>query len=96
MKLFLVHCGFYDAEVGDGVYESHVNFFVAAETFDEAKEKAKLHPTFKGRRMHVDGLQEIEAVDGFRVGLSPDQNLKGESRVLSRRHRDLSPAPPLK
>jgi hypothetical protein len=95
MKLFLVHCGFYDGEVFDGVYESHVNFFVAAESFEDARAKAKLNPVFQGKKMHVDGLQSIEAVDGFRVALEADPALKGVSRVLGRRHRDLAPqAPP--
>lgn len=26
MNLYLAHCGFYDTEVCDGLYESHVNF----------------------------------------------------------------------
>ena len=31
MKLFMVHVGFYDEEVGEGIYESHMNFFVACQ-----------------------------------------------------------------
>jgi hypothetical protein len=94
MKLFLVHCGFYDGEVFDGVYESHVNFFVAAESFEDARARAKLNPVFRGKKMHVDGLQEVEAVDGHRVILQKDGALGGESRVLGHRHRDLAPKPP--
>ena len=91
MKLYLVHCGFYDGEIFDGVYESHANFFVAAESFADARQKAKLHPVFRGRKMHVDGLQEVEAVDGHRVLLQKDDALSGESRVFGHKHRDLAP-----
>lgn len=93
MKLFLVHCGFYDAEVFDGVYESHVNFFVAAENFADAREKAKLNPVFKGKKMHVDGLQEVEAVDGWEVALRENPALNGATKVIGHRHRDLAPKP---
>lgn len=94
MNLYLVHCGFYDHELSDGVYESHTNFFVAAESFDDARAKAKLNPEFKGKRMHVDGLQEIQAVDGYRVSVARDVALEGRSVVVSSRHRDLAPKAP--
>src|SRR4051812_25211510 len=92
MKLFLVHCGFYDADLADGIYESHVNYFVCAPTFEEARLKAKALPEFKGKRMHVDGIQEIIAVDGFRVALSEDKALNGSSIVTNIKHRDLAPS----
>jgi len=40
MQLYLVHCGFYDVELCDGLYESHVNFFVAAKSFEDARVQA--------------------------------------------------------
>jgi hypothetical protein len=91
MKLYLVHCGFYDSEVCDGLYESHVNFFVAAESFEEARAKAKLIPEFQSKRMHVDGLQEIQAVNGFRIHLEQDAGLENQTRILNFKHRDLAP-----
>lgn len=90
MKLFLIHCGFYDAELG-GLYESHTNFFVTAAGFDEARLKAKEIPQFRDKRMHVDGLQEVAAVDGFRIQLNEDKGLDGASVILSHKHRDLAP-----
>ncbi len=93
MKLYLVHCGFYDLEVCDGIYESHVNLLVAAESFEDARSRAKENPVFNSKRMHVDGLQEIEAIDGYRVSLMADASLNGSSRVLSSRHRDLATKP---
>jgi Domain of Unknown Function (DUF1543) len=91
VKLFLVHCGFYDPEVGDGVYESHVNFFVVAEDFAEARMRVKKNPIFLNKRMHIDGLQQVEAIDGYRVNLDLDKELDGRSQVLSHRYNELLP-----
>ena len=41
MKLFLIHVGFYDTEIMDGIYEQHSNYFVAAENIKDAKNKSK-------------------------------------------------------
>jgi hypothetical protein len=95
MKLYLVHCGFYDNDLCDGIYESHVNYFVAAESFEEARKKAKEMPEFKSKRMHVDGLQEISAVNGHRVTLSKDISLEDQTVLTSHKHRDLAPKPPM-
>ena len=92
-KLFLVHCGFYDLEVLDGVYESHVNFLVAAESFEDARVKVKLEPDFQRKKMHVDGLQLVEAVNGHRISLQLDESLQGKTQITSSRHRDLAPKP---
>ena len=91
MKLFLVHCGFYDKDVCDGLYESHVNYFVSAEDFEDAKMKAKQIPEFQMKKMHVDGLQEIQAVNGFRVILQSDSNLENKTIITNYKHRDLAP-----
>ena len=93
MKLFLVHCGFYDAEICDGIYESHVNFFVAAADFEGARAAVKTLEEFKAKRMHVDGLQEVSAVGGFHIELKEDTSLNGATIVKSNRHRDLAPKP---
>jgi len=91
MKLFIVHCGFYDTDVLEGVYESHVCFVVPAESFEDARVKVKLEPTFQAKRMHVDGLQMVEALKGYRVNLVLDDALAGQSLITSSRHRDLAP-----
>lgn len=96
MKLYLVHCGFYDSEVCEGLYESHVNFFVSAESFEDARAKAKLIPEFQGKRMHVDGLQEVQAVNGFRVHLEHDSRLENKTHIINFKHRDLAPKPQMK
>jgi hypothetical protein len=86
-----VHCGFYDAEVLEGVYESHVNFFVVAESFEEARVKAKQNPLYQNKRMHIDGLQQLDAIDGHRIHLELDRQLDGRSRVVSHKYRGLAP-----
>lgn len=43
MKLFLVHCGFYDSDLCDGLYEGHVNFFVTADSFEGARAQWRNH-----------------------------------------------------
>lgn len=91
--LFLVHCGFYDSDLCDGIYESHVNFFIAATSFDDARLRAKDLPEFKRKRMHVDGIQEIAAVQGHLIELREDVLLNGETLIHSRKHRDLAPKP---
>jgi hypothetical protein len=92
-QLYLVHCGFYDPELLDGIYESHVNLLVAAESFEDARARVKLHPDFQRKRMHVDGLQRIESVQGCHVELREDAALGGATRLSSHRHRDLAPKP---
>ena len=94
MKLYLVHCGFYDAELAQGIYESHVNFFVAAPDPATARLRAKELPEFRAKRMHVDGLQEIEAIDGYRISLAQEIALGGASQITAIKHRDLAPKAP--
>lgn len=68
-KLFLVHCGFANNDLAGGIFEGHVDFFVAAEDFDEARARAKELPEYRARKMHVDGLIEVNHVAGYRVEL---------------------------
>ena len=86
MKLFLIHVGFYDPAIMEGLYEQHSNYFVAAENVKEAKKKAKMNSLFKIKKMHIDGIQEINIVDGFRVTLLPD---KGENDSISYSYDDV-------
>lgn len=93
MRLFLVHCGFYDADLCDGLYESHVNFFVVAENASDARSIAKKLPQFASKKMHVDGLQEIHSVDGYRISLEHDSTLNEQTQITNHKHRDLAPKP---
>ena len=75
MKLFLIHVGFYDPEIMGGLYEQHSNYFIVAENIKEAKKKARQNPIYKRKRMHIDGIQELNVIDGFRVKLVPEINV---------------------
>ena len=77
--LYLVHCGYYETEPDAGLYEKHTNFLVVADSLADARERARALPDFRRRRMHVDGLQEIEAVDGFRIEPVEDAKLRGRT-----------------
>ena len=79
MKLFIVHAGFYDNLVSDGFYESHTNYFLAAENLKDAKSKAKRIPEFKHKKMHIDGIMKITRVNGYKVRLEKDQENKDDS-----------------
>lgn len=89
MKLYLVHCGFYDMQLCEGIYESHVNLLVAAANFEEAKVRVRENSEFRERKMHVDGLQEVVKVSGYAVNLIPGAGHLNETVLISNRHRDL-------
>ena len=89
MKLYLVHCGFYDRDLCGGIYESHVNLLIAADGFENAKISARENPEFRKRKMHVDGLQEIVRVGGYAVNLVAVSESGDETVLIGDRHRDL-------
>ncbi len=88
MKLYFIHCGFYDEEISDGIYEFHVNIPVVADCIEEAKKKVRLAPHFKEKKMHIDGIQEIEAVEGYSIAFVKNSK-SSESSVNNIRYRDL-------
>ncbi|MDC0509399.1 DUF1543 domain-containing protein [Gammaproteobacteria bacterium] len=67
MKLYMMHVGYYDKNIGDGIYEIHLNYFVAALNPKDAKIKTKSFAEFKEKSMHIDGIKEISFVDGYEV-----------------------------
>jgi hypothetical protein len=87
MNLYLVHCGFYDDEISDGIYEFHVNIPIAAATLEEANGKVRLESAFIKKKMHIDGIQAIESVSGYRIEVIPDHNK--QTHIRSHQHRDL-------
>ena len=74
MKLYLIHVGFYDPNIMDGLYEQHVNYFVVAENIKDAKKKAQQNSIYKKKKMHIDGIQELNIIDGYRVNLVVDDS----------------------
>jgi len=69
MKLYLVHVGFYDPSIMEGLYEQHANFFVVAENVTDAKKNARENSMYKKKKMHIDGIQELNIIDGYRINL---------------------------
>lgn len=65
MKLFVVHAGFYDPEIG--IYELHTNFLVAAEDTLAVKKRVMEKEVFKRKNMHIDAVQEIDVIDGYKI-----------------------------
>jgi len=91
MKLYLIHCGYYDNEIGAGIFESHTNFFVVACSPQEARHKAKEKSYFRNKKMHIDGIQEIKVVDGYKIVLEYDLTLENLDQIESIQFRDLAP-----
>ena len=74
MKLYLIHTGFYDPNIMDGLYEHHTNYFVVAENVTSAKKQARQNPIYKKKKMHIDGIQELNNIDGYRINLTWDDS----------------------
>ena len=74
MKLYLVHTGYYDKNVGDGFYEQHMNILVVAKDAYSAREKVKKNQDYIDKKMHIDGIKEIENIDGYDIELKNNGN----------------------
>ena len=82
MKLFMAHVGFYDQSIGGGLYETHLNYFIAASNAKDAKDKTKALEEFKQKSMHIDGIKEISNVQGYDVILK-ESSTTNEGQVIS-------------
>lgn len=87
MKLFLIHCGFYDEELSNGIYEFHIGLPVVAEDEEVAKQKVRKNPTFLKKKMHIDGIQEIREVEGWEIQFK--QTYSASTKINAILHRDL-------
>ena len=74
MKLYLIHVGFYDSNLMKGLYEQHANYFVVAENVTDAKKKARKNSIYIKKKMHIDGIQELNIIDGYRINLIWDDS----------------------
>lgn len=89
MNLYSIHCGFYDEEISEGIYEFHVNIPVAAQTIEEAKALVRTNPVFQKKKMHIDGIQEIKSVSGYKIELILNASHLGQTQIDNHLHRDL-------
>ncbi len=78
MNLYMVHVGYYDPSIGEGLYEVHMNFFTVAKNPKNAKEKILDLREFKDKKMHIDGIKELSYVDGYKVYLKEEDSQEEE------------------
>ncbi len=83
MKLYLIHTGYYDKSFGDGFYEQHTNMFIVAKNAYEAREKVKKDKDYIAKKMHIDGIKEIENIGGYDIQLKKSNS---KQRVTSLNH----------
>ena len=74
MKLYLIHTGYYDKKVGEGFFEQHTNIFIVARNAYGAREKVKKLPEYIEKKMHIDGMKEIENISGYDINLKKTSN----------------------
>tara|TARA_B100000945_G_C20296310_1_gene555818 strand:+ start:60 stop:341 length:282 start_codon:yes stop_codon:yes gene_type:complete len=74
MKLYLIHTGYYDKSINEGFYEQHANILIVAKDAYSAREKVKMHNDYIDKKMHIDGIKEIENVDGHDLYLKKSSN----------------------
>ena len=60
MKLYMIHCGFYDEEISEGIYEFHVNIPVVATDVEGAKNIVRTDSSFQKKKMHTDDTATAE------------------------------------
>jgi len=80
MKLYIIHVGYYDYAVG--MYELHSQFLIAAKDASTAKNIVINKSIFKEKKMHIDGIQEINNVEGYKINLEKT-DIQIENRILS-------------
>ena len=83
MKLFLVHTGYYDKSVGEGFFEQHTNIFIVAKNAYLAKEKVKQNKDYIEKKMHIDGIKEINNIEGYDIQI---KKTKKKEDVISYNH----------
>ena len=73
-KLYLIHTGYYDKKTGDGFYEQHTNILIVAKDAYSAREKVKSNKDYMEKKMHIDGIKEIDNIDGYEIQLKKTNN----------------------
>ena len=83
MNLYLIHTGYYDKNIGGGFYEQHTNIFIAAKSPYEARELIKKNKEYINKKMHIDGIKEINNIDGYDIQI---KKTKKKEDVISYNH----------
>ena len=58
--------------VSNGLNVGCYNYFVVAKNLKDSIKKARQNSAFKKNKMHIDGIQELNAVDGYQIKLVKD------------------------
>lgn len=66
-KLYLIHLGYFDEELSQQVFESHTNIFLVADDIKQALAEARKLSIVTKYNMHVDGIQEINVINGYKI-----------------------------
>ena len=85
-KLYLIHTGYYDKNTGDGFYEQHTNILIVAKNAYSAKEKVKSNKDYIEKKMHIDGIKEIENIAGYDIQLIKTNN---NEKITSYNHNQV-------
>ena len=64
-----------------------------SDVYDQVDRTVRGFATFKERRMHIEGLVELAAVNGLGVKLEREPILEGASIMGVQRFRELAPKP---
>ena len=56
-----------------GLYEQHTNYFVIAESVAFAKKKAIESPEYQKNKMYIDGIEELNVIEGYGIKLVKDK-----------------------
>ena len=64
------------------IQNKDINYFVVAEDIKGAKNKARKNSMFIKKRMHIDGIQKLNEMDGYRIILIEDD--LGDDMVIYR------------
>ena len=86
MKLYLIHTGYYDKSTGEGFYEQHTNIFLVAKDAYSARELVKKNEDYIKKKMHIDGIKEIENIGGYDIQLKKSTQ---EEKVKSLNHHQV-------
>ena len=65
---------YYNSEIRGSLYAQHTNYFVIAESVAFAKKKAIEIPEYQKNKMHIDGIQELNIVEGYGIKLVKDNS----------------------
>jgi uncharacterized radical SAM superfamily protein len=85
MNLYIAHVGYYDPEIG--IYELHANIHVVAADIKTARDAIKNKPIYQSKMMHIDGIQELLAIDGYAIKVDTTSTVSMTNKTFS--HEDL-------